>query len=221
MSAELVVLVPSLGRAHMLATVRESLHDTAPGAEVLWLLTAGDPALDAPPRPGESRLVFPPRTRGDYAAKINAGVRLTGHPLMFLGANDIAFRDGWLDACLARLTGDVGVVGTNDGGNPRTATGDLSTHTLVTRDYARRGTVDNPNLLLHPGYWHEYVDDEFVQTAKARGAYAHATDALVEHLHPDHGKRPADDVDANRARRMTHGARLYRSRRHLWTQPLS
>jgi hypothetical protein len=41
-----------------------------------------------------------------------------------------------------------------------------STHSLVTRDYVERfGTIDEAGVVLHEGYPHEFVDDEFVQTA--------------------------------------------------------
>lgn len=223
MTPDVAVIVPMLGRAHLMPTVRESLAATAGGrARIVWAISAGEHALvHEASTHGEQTVVLPPRVRGDYAAKINAGVRATDERWLFLGAGDIRFLPGWLEACEARLTPGIGVVGTNDLGNPRTADGRLSTHTFVTREYTRLGTIDDPGRLLHEGYWHEYVDDEFTQTAKARGAYAHAADAHVEHLHPDHGKRPADAVDANRDQRMVYGSRVFRSRRHLWMPPLS
>lgn len=214
---DLVVLVPMLGRAQSMSTVRDTLHDTAPDATIMWLVTAGDSEVLAGMLPAEQHLRFPARPRGDYAAKMNTGIMLTGEPLIFLAAGDIAFHPGWWEACLARLAPGIGVVGTNDLGNPRTATGALSTHTLVTRDYANLGSIDNPDVLLHPGYWHEFVDDELIATARFRGAYAHAPDAHVEHLHPDHGKRPADALDAQRQSRMRQGRRLFNARKHLWT----
>lgn len=109
------------------------------------------------------------------------------------------------------------MVGTNDGSNPRTASGRHSTHTAVTRDYVDRlGTADEPGKVLHEGYWHEYVDDEFVWTAKARRVWAHAADSHVEHLHPNWGKRPADASDAKQPERFAQGRALFDSRRPLW-----
>jgi hypothetical protein len=215
---DVAVLVPMLGRAHLMGGLRDSLHATCPSAQIVWLATAGDTDVARAARlPDERLLLLPPRRYGDYARKVNYGVQATGSPLLFLGAGDILFRPGWYEACLAALAPGIGVVGTNDLGNPRTADGRLSTHSLVTRDYTERGTVDDPGVLLHEGYWHEYVDDEFIGTAKARGAYAHAPDAHVEHLHPAWGKRPPDRLDHEGARRMAYGRRLFKARRHLWT----
>lgn len=218
MGADLIVLVPMLGRSGLMPVVRDSLHDTTPNAQLLWLATAGDvDVIRGVRKPQERLLTFPPRRYGDYAHKINVGVGMSGSPLIFLGAGDVAFRPGWWEACLAALTPGVGVVGTNDLGNPRTRTGELSTHSLVTREYTALGSIDDPDVLLHEGYWHEYVDDEFVQTARFRGAYRHAPDAHVEHHHPAWGKRRADRLDRDADRRMAYGRRLYKHRRRLWT----
>jgi hypothetical protein len=71
--------------------------------------------------------------------------------------------------------------------------------------------------VLFEGYPHEYVDDEFVGTARKRGAWAFAADSHVEHLHPSWGKAPMDPMYAAQRKRMTAGAMIYRSRRPLWT----
>jgi hypothetical protein len=154
---------------------------------------------------------------GNYAAKINAGVWNTDEPLIFTGADDLDFHPGWLEAATAQLEDGIGVVGTKDLCNQRTVKGEHSTHSLVTREYAEQGTIDDPGRLLHEGYEHEFVDDEFVQTAMHRGTYAHAGDAVVEHLHPSVGKAPTDALYARQRQRMAQGRRVYQRRRRLWT----
>ncbi len=212
-----VVLVPMLGRPHTVAPLRESLAASTDRARLLWICTEGDTdVLDA--TAGDLRLVVPPRARGDYPAKINAGYRATREPLLFLGACDIRFHPGWLEACEAKVAAGFSVVGTNDLGNARTATGALSTHTLVTRDYADQyGVVDRAGQVLHEGYWHEFCDNELVETAKARGCYAHAADAVVEHLHPTWGKAEPDAMYDKALLRMGQGYGLFKKRRPLWT----
>ena len=49
-----------------------------------------------------------------------------------------------------------------------------------------------------------------------RNAYAFAPDSVVEHLHPQVGKAPMDDLYAAQQTRMRAGYRIYRRRRHLW-----
>lgn len=219
MTVSVAVLVPMLGRPHHVTPLRQSLTDTAPHTRCVWLCTDRDTDTVAACRDtGDQVEILAPRARGDYAAKINHGYRVTSEPWLFLGAADIRFRSGWWQACQRHIDAGALVIGTNDLGNAHTATGKLSTHTLVARDYVDWfGTIDQDRTVLHEGYWHEFVDNEFIDTAQARGAYAHAADAHVEHLHPAWGKAPADGMYDAAALRMGHGHALWKKRRALWT----
>lgn len=214
-------MVPVLRRPHRVAPLLESLLQATPeDHRVLFVTSPGDTAeQDAVTSAGADLLVatWEP-ARGDYAKKINYAYRHTIEPFLFLGADDLRFHPGWLSAAHAHLTDGVGVVGTNDLGNPRVLRGVHATHSLVTRDYIdQHGTIDEPGTVLHEGYWHEYVDDEFVETAWKREAWAFAADSIVEHLHPAWGKAPMDDLYRMEPQRMRQGLRLFRNRRHLWT----
>lgn len=217
--SDLTVIIPVLHRPHNVTPLLDSLRSTVPGCRPLFVCSPDDrlehEAID---EAGAERIVTPDRyPRGDYAKKINLGYRSTTEPLMFLAADDLRFHPGWFEAATRRLDDTVQVVGTNDLANRRTIDGDHSTHTLVTRSYVDgQGTIDGPGKVLYEGYWHEFVDDEFVATAKHRGAYAHAVDSLVEHLHPMVGKAPSDALYALQDRRMRHGRREFRRRQHLW-----
>jgi hypothetical protein len=138
---------------------------------------------------------------------------------LFTGADDLHFHPGWYEAARTMVTHDprIGVVGTADLGNARTMDGTHSTHSLVARWYADAGgSVDADHQIYHEGYAHFFCDDELIQTAVARGAYAHALDAVVEHLHPQVGKS-ADDATYHRGRATAPLARRrFRKRRPLW-----
>lgn len=214
-----VVLVPVLRRPHRVAALVENIRATS-NAEPLFIASPDDTAEQDAVRAAAAHLLVidRPPGRGDYARKINAAVAATRDDLLFMGADDVLFHPGWLEAATAKLDGAVGVVGTNDLHNRRVVRGDHATHLLFTRDYVEQhGTIDEPGKLLHEGYWHEFVDDECVETAKARGMYAHAHDSHVEHLHPLYAGRPADDLDAQHASRMRFGRKVYERRRALWT----
>lgn len=214
-----VVIVPVLRRPHRAAPLAESVQATS-SARVLFVASPNDVAeQDAVRATGADLLVMDkPHRCGDYARKINAAYRTTTEPLMFLGADDLRFHPGWLEAALEALGDGIGVVGTNDLTNPRTMRGEHSTHSLVTREYVDVfGTIDEPRKVLHEGYRHEYVDDELVGTAKKRGAWAFAAHSYVEHLHPMAGKAPMDPLYAAQAERMRMSRNLYRRRRLLWT----
>lgn len=215
---KVVVIVPMLGRAHRVTPLLQSIRETS-DARVVFVCSPDDTKVhDAIDAEGSERIEVDGPNPGDYARKINAGYRHTTEPLLFLGADDLLFHPGWLEASTAQLVDGIGVVGTNDLGSPRVCRGEHATHSLVTRTYADQfGTIDEPGTVLHEGYPHEFVDDELVGTAKHRGAWAFAKDSHVEHLHPSWGKAPMDELYAQQKARMTIGRQIYARRRHLWT----
>lgn len=218
MSADLVILVPMLGRHHRIAPLLASIEQTVPEAYVLFMVTATDTdvrrEVDRQHRP---EYVVPWRPTGDYARKINRGYLATTQPHIFTAADDLRFHPGWYEAAVAQLAPGIGVVGTNDLGSQRVMAGHHATHSLVTRAYADRGTIDEVKKIYHEGYVHEYVDDELVGTAKYRGAWAFAADSHVEHLHPDWGKAPSDKMYSKQRNRMRASRGLFVRRSRLWT----
>jgi hypothetical protein len=216
MASAVAILVPVLGRPHRVEPLLESIARATPSPHcVLFICDPHDrPEQDAIAKAG-GWMISP---GGNYASKINAGVRATSEPLIFTGADDLDFHHGWLQHAASLMTGPTGVVGTNDLCNGRVIAGEHSTHSLVARWYAELGTIDEPGKLLHEGYPHEFVDDEFVQTAQHRGAYAHAHTSIVEHLHPSVGKAPTDALYDRQRLRMRQGRRVFMQRRPLWTR---
>lgn len=213
--ADLVILVPMLGRPHRVEPLLDSIHEATPTARVLFVVTPEDVDVhDAIDRAGKERISVPWRDVGDYARKINEGYLHTTEPLIFTGADDLSFQPGWFEAAVHFLDDRAGVVGTWDKCNRRTKW-NHSTHSLVTRTYADLGTIDEPRKIYHEGYVHEYVDDELVGTAMRRKAYRHARGAVVEHLHPMAGY-PSDDLYERQGERMAASKALYRERRRLW-----
>lgn len=212
---DLAIIVPMLRRAHRVRPLLDSIRATCT-ARVLFCVTPEDlEVIDA--LGDEERVEVPWLPSGDFARKFNTGVAVTSEPLVFMGADDLLFHPGWLEAAVAHLGDGVGVVGTNDLGNPRVIRGQHATHCLITRDYIdQHGTIDEPGKALHEGYVHEYVDDELVGTAKRRGAWAFAGDSHVEHLHPHWGKCDTDELYDAQAERLAASRKLFRRRERLW-----
>lgn len=199
MTSEVVVLVPTLRRpghvAHLLRSFRAS--DT-PG-RLLFIVQDDDPETsDAVLAAGGQQLVVPHRTCATWPAKINAGYRVTTEPWILCAADDVRFWRGWFQAtAVLRADPMIGVIATNDMGNPRVKAGDHATHPLVRRQYAdEQGTIDGPGAICSEAYRHWCVDDELCTTAKARGAFASCASAVVEHLHPYWRKGSWDDTYA-------------------------
>lgn len=212
------ILVPMLGRPHRVEPLLESIAAVTPEPyRVLFCCTPNDSAIGAVRDAGADYIEVPWEGKGDYQRKINAGYRETTEPLLLMAADDLKFHPHWLDRAVSRLGGPVQVVGTNDLGNPRVLRGVHSTHSLVTRSYVDEfGTIDEPGKVLCEEYWHEFCDDEFVETSWYRKAWAFAEDSIVEHLHPAWGKAPMDDLYARNGIRMRQGKRIFQRRRPLW-----
>lgn len=211
----LAILVPVLGRPHRVFPLMASITAATPEPHsVLFICDPDDRATQVQVAHAGGRMIAP---GGNYASKINEGVLSTEEPLLFLGADDLHFHAGWLQAALDRMTGDIAVVGTNDLCSERVKTGRHATHFLMTRDYALQPTIDGARGPLCEVYSHNYVDDELVATARHRGVLAFATDSITEHLHPDAGKGKWDEIYEKGRERMRLDNRLFRRRTILWT----
>lgn len=213
------IIVPVLRRPHRVVPLLESIEAATPGARVLFVCTPGDDEEIAAIEQAGGDYICTPEVyeTGDYAKKTNLGYRATWEPLLFLGADDLHFLPGWLDIATARLIDGIGVVGTNDLCNRRTRRVH-STHSLVTREYADRGTIDQPGQILHEGYHHVFCDDELIATARSRDAYVHADDCKVEHLHPTGRRKVARDAVYDHGISQFEADRaIFEGRQHLWT----
>lgn len=186
---ELVAIVPTLGRPQALAILAERFAETTSSYRILFVC---DPA-DVPTRRALEHLsderpeVESLAHVGPYVSAVNAGIRATHEPLILVGADDIRPHPGWLEEAKRYLSDEIGYVSLNDLGNHDVMAGKYATLPLVARWYA----VSEGDL-YHPGYQHVGCDVDASLQAQARGAYAYAPGAVMEHLHPAWEKAPMD-----------------------------
>ncbi len=221
MTPEVAILIPARGRPDTIPLVSRSIRRTTSNASIVFICTEGDNLVidKVLNDPVAKLIIVPDYEYGDYAKKINAGYEQTNEPLLFLGATDLNFHPQWFENAKSKLNKKIEVVGTNDLGNPDVIKGRHSTHTLVTRNYVDHyGTIDEVGKVLCELYWHEYVDNEFVETAKYRGKFAMAMNSVVEHMHPMFGKAEWDKQYRNYRRRYAPSQDIYNDRKKLWTQ---
>jgi hypothetical protein len=227
MTPELIILIPVLRRPHRVKPLLESIETATPKGcyRVLFLLSPMDAAeLVAVVQGAEGRswvnwyVMDRHLEGGDFQRKINEGYRGSKEPLIFAGADDLCFHPGWFEAAKRCLRPGIGMIGTNDLGNPGVLREELSTHSLFTRAYADLGTVDQPRTIYCELYPHTRCDNEAVETAMARQAYCHAADSIVEHLHPHWGKASLDSVytQAYSPANLRAGNKIFHERRPLW-----
>lgn len=219
----ITVIVPTFGRAGRMAAVAADIHDhTAAAHEVLFVTEDDDrescAAAAGLAQAGAARWVRNERSR-NYAGAVNTGARHAAGDMLFTGADDLRFHPGWDMAALAVMRPPVRVAGTNDLGNPDVLAGQHATHYLIDRAYTDGpgGVADGPpGMVLFEGYDHNWTDTEFIATARHRGVFAACPEAVVEHMHPVHGKGEPDPTYAKGSARHREDGEIFHSREHLW-----
>lgn len=218
----IAVLVPALNRPERVKPLMQSFTAASDQSSGLLYITSPDDAAtrEACRAAGVSYVTTPfPLEGGDYARKINLGIDITTAPWVFQASDDIQFSEGWDDELASFIVHHPAarVIGTNDLGNPLVKQGAHSTHSLISREYVEEfGTADEPGKALHEGYWHCWVDNELIETAKARRVYAADRRCKVEHLHHIWHKGTNDDTYRRGQRRYHEDHLLFLSRRPLW-----
>jgi hypothetical protein len=216
------VLIPSYGRPDSVKRVVADLDAAKKGVEFNAYVIAEADDEDTHRACGEASawLIVNDRARS-YAGAVNTAFAATSEPFLFLAADDLHFTDGWLDRLIevASTNETLHVFGTNDLGNPDVLAGTHATHYLLRRRYIEAvGGSDEPGVVLHEGYRHNYTDTELVESAKARGVFAPVLDSVVEHLHPCWGKASWDETYQKMLAGNDADAQLFAERRHLWTR---
>jgi hypothetical protein len=229
-TADIVVVVPVLGRPGRVADVAESCAAAAAvPTRLLFVATRDDretrrAALGAIRATGRlcALTVLPGALApGDFARKVNHAFRITTEPWLFQAGDDVEFVPGWdVEVLTVAAQSGAGVVGTNDDANPTVRAGLSSTHSLIRRSYVDEcgGSLDGPGVVFHEGYGHQYTDSELVELARSRGCYAHAGRAVVRHRHPFWGTATDDETYRRGQATAAADQRLFLRRRRAWTE---
>jgi hypothetical protein len=222
----ILIAIPVLGRPHRAREVVEAAEVTETPYRLLFLCSPGDDdEIRACRATGaDVEVVGWDAGAGDFARKANHALAVSDEPWLFVVGDDTCFCPGW-DTIALEVAGRyrVGVVGTNDRANPRVVAGQHATHNLVARWYAvEHGLADGTRpAIFWEGYDHNFVDDELVQTARARRSWAFARDSWVPHLHPNEKRAPWDETYAKGQRRFAEDQRTFLAiRRRLWARGL-
>lgn len=123
----------------------------------------------------------------------NRGAAVASAAWFGLGADDLYFHDGWLEALWPLLEAHDGeVIGLNDGADSFHRLG-CATHFVASRAFCINHMG---GVLVPPVYAHGMVNAEVNRIAQSLNLFTYCPDALVEHLHPDWGKAAPDALYA-------------------------
>lgn len=191
------ILVPTLNRPESIGPLASNIASTTPlgSYSLIFVLDHADHESREAVKAAEfCRYIL---CDGTYPVKINAGYRASNDELILPTADDVWFREGWLEAVEDAFTDPhVHVVGTDDT-TPSTADRSMATMPVIRREYIEHpGAVWNePGIVFWEGYHHNAVELETCRLAQHRGCWTFADDAVIEHRHPDWGTREEDDTD--------------------------
>lgn len=236
MTADVVVVVPVLGRPEHAERFMESFRANTPEgrAVVLAVLSPDDPV----PEPlwmatmrawveSGAHVDFLGNKGTTFAAKVNYAHGFLRKPFgeikdpswLLLVGSDVVFHPGWLEQVLmtAELSG-AKLIATNDLGNAKVMAGEHATHPLINRAYVDEvgSSWDGPGVVVHEGYRHNFCDNEYSQAAVDRGVFAYSQRSIVEHLHPAWGGAPSDEVYELGQRSFDADHRLFLKRRAIY-----
>ena len=125
----------------------------------------------------------------------NYALSLTTGDILFPSGDDQLFYPGWLDRALEyhdEFLDGYGMVAVND----KLHNGNVLGTTLL---FDRKFCVDHlGGVCTYPEYNYFYIDNELNERAKLTGRYVWCPESVVEHIHPDAGKRPRDQHDMER-----------------------
>jgi glycosyltransferase involved in cell wall biosynthesis len=124
----------------------------------------------------------------------NLGLKMARANIYFHQGDDLDYENGWLDKALeahrTKLNG-YGMVGVNDSMHDGNR---IATHVLFDRKFCIDflGGLMAPTIISYYG-----VDNMLNELAKKAGKFFYCPEAVVNHIHPAAGKRPADATDAS------------------------
>jgi hypothetical protein len=212
----LAILIPVLGRKNQIKNVLNSIKlATVVEHRVIFICSPRDSARSACLAATSAETITVPWVpgRADFAKKINLAYEEVEADWYFQAATDLVFQPRW-DTLALEVGKSVGVVGTNDLGNPHVKRGHAATHILFSREYIETfgGTYDGSAKVFSEEYDHSFVDTEFVQTALLHGQFRPSIMSIVEHMHPHWGKGEMDSTYEKSVREFKEDAVIYNNR---------
>lgn len=182
---DLLVVVPSRGRPHNIARLREAMGQTCRGDTTLLVgLDADDPALPGY-APGACAVRGGLRQAvawiNELAVPRAGSYRFTGH----IGDDNVPRTVGW-DVRIMEALGKTPFAFANDL-YPLRAPGSLACHI-----FCRSAVVRALGYLGPPMLRHQYVDNAWTAWGQATGI-TFLEDVIIEHMHWGAGKASTDD----------------------------
>lgn len=209
------IFIPSMNRAHKLPDLIQNVHDVTPEPHKLYFMVNDDDLesqkiLDDF---GEFYWVDLDGQDRRFCTRIQFMYEHTDEPWFLTGADDVLFHGEWLARAWSHIEDHHNVITFNDLFNPN------GTNFMIRRKYIDDvgGVIDmSPGIIYHPGYKHNYSDNELIETAAMRSCFLRLEDSIIEHLHWITGKGEYDETYQYADEMWDADKALFKERNHLW-----
>lgn len=147
-----------------------------------------------------------------FVKRIQSMYEQTDEEWFLTGADDVVFHPGWLEEARPYMH-THSVISFDDMCNPNVP----GTNFLIRRSYIEEqsGVIDSPNTVFCQDYFHNFCDNELVETASKRREFVKC-DGKIEHYHHTIGKAENDKIYQLAQSRWNEDAETFHQRRHLW-----
>jgi len=204
------ILVPSLNRPQNLRALIANIHEATTVDHFILFCVSDSESRAILEELGERYLDDSDCEDRRYVTRMNKLVPMIGGArTVFFGSDDVVHHPRWLENALSVMDTGPSVVVVNDMHNRN------GTQAVVRTEYLRRAVFDAPGLAFHPGYRHNFADNEMFVTAQVQNEFARAMDSSVEHLHPlfrASNSLPWDSTYTDAQRGWLHDEHLFEDR---------
>ena len=219
----LAILIPTYKREYRIKQLFENIQNTTILPFTVYFIVEPDDvaSMAAVADLKTPRAIFihneDPHT---YVSAINTGYKKTFEPIIYCGADDIVFYDGW-DTNAQKYFDKYGFVGTVDAWRI-SQTKLHASHFFVTRKYINEqsGVEDEPGVIYSSHYHHLQCDIETEQTAMKRKQFVISSRSRVEHNHWFVGSAKKDATYERAMECQLHDMNIYEGRRKRFEQYL-
>jgi hypothetical protein len=212
------VFIPCFYRPQNLTELILSLEATATNNEemkIYFMAAEDDPSLRVIDQFGymDQTFVDDPNRDMRYVTRIQYMYENSDNDWFLTGSDDIIFHNQWLRTVSVYFDTKYSVIGFNDLCNPALK----GTNFAIRRSYIdfSSGVIDEPNRVFCGDYFHNFCDNELVETAESREVFIQC-DGIIEHMHPMVNKAEWDDGYEWAKNHVAEDMLTYNQRKHLW-----
>jgi hypothetical protein len=206
----MAILVPSRNRPQRLPALLSNIRATTADSFGLYFAVTDSDSYEL------LALLGVPvwRTNPNWSApeRLQFLYEQSSEDVVVVGSDDIQFFPGWWESGSEVMAQVDGMVALTDSTNAIHSGCFMFSRRYLTEE---SGAPDEPNVIGHRGYHHNYHDTELREVAESRGRFGRC-EGRADHLHHSITGTGFDETYARSTSWFAEDEALFNSRRHLW-----